>query len=77
MCVCVCVCEGGRRGRKRETERERENPKQALHCTEPNLGLDPRNREIVTRAKILGSTSQLTEPPRHAGMGIFKFPRSF
>ena len=77
MCVCVCVCvkEGGEA--ERERERERENPKQALHCTEPNSGLDPRNREIVTRAKILGSTSQLTEPPRHPGIGIFKFPRSF
>ena len=32
---------------------ERENPKQALRCSiEPDVGLNPTTREIMTRAKI-------------------------
>ena len=40
-----------------ERERERENPQQGhVQCRAPQLGLEPTNREIMTRAKIKSPT---------------------
>ena len=47
----------------RERERESENPKQAPHAVspEPDVGLDPRNREIISGAEIQSRVRGLTD----------------
>ena len=47
VCVCVCVCVHARRG---GAERGRERIPSSLHAVraEPDAGLDPTNREIMT-----------------------------
>ena len=55
MHACVPTCMRVGEGQR---ERERENPKQALHClhTEPDVGLNPKNFEIVTWAETKSLT---------------------
>ena len=58
VCVCVCVCEWGR-GR----ERGRRRIQSRLHAvsTEPHMGLEFMNREIMTGAQRL--TDGATQAP--------------
>ena len=54
-------------GRGAENERETQNLKQASGSelsAESDMGLEPMNREIMTRAEV--------EPPRHPSFLIFK-----
>ena len=48
------------RVREEQREREMQNPKQAPGCeavsTEPNVGLEPTNHELMTWAEVGGST---------------------
>ena len=58
LCLFVYFCEG-------EGQRERGRIPSRLHAviTEPDTGLDPTNREIVTRAEIKSHTlSRLSHP---------------
>ena len=76
MCVCVHACKSGR-GREHERERETDRQKQrrkipsrlCIVSTEPNLGLELMNREIMTSAKI---KSWLLNRLRHPGAPAFK-----
>ena len=52
---------GGGAERKGDTESEAGSRLRAI-STEPYVGLEPTNREIMTRAK---SDAQLTETPRY------------
>ena len=52
----------------REGQRERDTESEAgfrfwADSTEPNVGLEPTNHEIMTRAEVRGSTSWATQAP--------------
>ena len=58
---------------ERQSRKEKENPKQVLCCqtgTEPDMGLDPTNCEIMTRTEIKSQTLT-TEPPRYPFKNIY------
>ena len=60
---------GGGAVREGERERERERIPSRLHTIHtisaaPDAGLEPRNREIMTRAKVRCSADSATQAPR-------------
>ena len=59
-----------------QRERVRDDPKQVQLCavsTEPDLGLDPINLEIMTQTKIKSQTLNQLSHPGVCPIGVFLF----